>query len=116
MDGGILSSSDPGWLQWAFIALVGMFDWVLLRKSIRKTVIMVFHLCHSAGTQSEAVYEQRMTGAGLLYRERQLVRMQCSECGEEMLFGSLEVHIQKQHGKEEGGRRHWGTTASGREP
>ena len=81
VDGGILALSDPVWLQWAFIALVGMFDWVLLRKSIMKTVIMVFCPYHSASTQLEAVYKQRMTGAGLSYRERQRVRVQCSECG-----------------------------------
>ena len=44
------------------------------------------------------------------------MQVQCSECGEDMAFGSLVVHLHTQHGKETGGRRHWGTTAPGGKP
>ena len=70
---GMIASSDPGWLQGAFSTLVGLFDWVGLRKNTGKTVGMVCHLCQAAGTQSEAAYEQQMTGTGSSYRKRQQV-------------------------------------------
>ena len=57
-----------------------------------------------------------MTGAGISYREMQRVRVKCSECGEEMAMGFLEVHQHTQHMKAEGVRRHWSTTAPGGEP
>ena len=112
----MLASSDPGWLQKAFGTLLGLIDWVGPRKNVRKTVGMVCRPCQAAGTQSEAAYEQRMTGAGLSYRERQQVRVQCSEYGEDMVLWLLAVHQHMHHGKSEGGRSHWGTTAPGGEP
>ena len=57
-----------------------------------------------------------MTGAGNSYQERQLVWVQCTECGEEMALGLLAVHLQTQYGKKTGGRRNWETTSLGREP
>ena len=44
------------------------------------------------------------------------MRVQRSECGEEIYLGSLVVHLHMKHGKATGGRRHWGTTATGGEP
>ena len=41
VDGGMLASTDPGWLQSEFDMLVGIFDQVGLRTNIRKTVGMV---------------------------------------------------------------------------
>ena len=52
----------------AFITLVGMFDWAVLRTNIGKTVRMVCRPCQAAGTHLEAAYKRRMTGAGLSYR------------------------------------------------
>ena len=86
--------SDPVWMQEEFSTLVGLFDWVGLRKNVRKTVGMVCRPCQAAGTQSEAEYERWMTGAGLSYRERQQVRVKCLECGEEMALGLMAVHPQ----------------------
>ena len=99
-----------------FRTLVAMFDRVGLRTNAGKTVVMVCRPCHAAGTQSEASYEQRMTGAGLSYWERNRARVQRLECGEEMELGSLEVHLQTQHSMASGGTRHWRTTAPGRDP
>ena len=33
-----------------------------------------------------------------------------------MVLGSMEVHLQMQHGKATGGRKHWGTPPPGVEP
>ena len=39
-DDGMLALSDPQWLQWAFMQLVGIFDKVGLKKNCNKTVSM----------------------------------------------------------------------------
>ena len=96
---------DPGSLQGSFSTLVGMFDRVGLNTNVGKMVGRVFRLCQSAGTQLEAAYERQIMGAGPSYWERQCVRVQCSECREDISLGSLEVHLQTQHGKAAGGRR-----------
>ena len=70
-DDGMIALSDPGWLQGALSTLVGLFDWVGMRKNVGKTVGMVCRLCQAVGTYSEAAYKWRMTGAGLSYWERQ---------------------------------------------
>ena len=56
-DGGMMVSSDPGWMQGEFITLVGLFDWVGMRKNISKTFGMVCCLCQEAGTQLEVAYK-----------------------------------------------------------
>ena len=77
---------------------------------------MVFHLCQVAGTQLETGYKRRMMGVGPSYRERQRVRVQCSECREDMVLGLLELYLQTQNGEEMGDRWHWGTTPPGGDP
>ena len=59
----MIASSDPGWIQGAFSALVGMFDRVGLKTKFVNTVRMVCRPFQVAGTQSEATYERQMTGA-----------------------------------------------------
>ena len=39
-DDGMLTSSNPQWLQWAFTQLVGLFSRVGLNTNSRKTVSM----------------------------------------------------------------------------
>ena len=112
-DDSMIAFSDLGWLQGVFSTLVGLFDSVVLKKNSRKTAGMVFNLCQSVGTQLEAVYELRMTVAGPYYQERQRVRVQCSECGEDMALGSLAFHLQTHHRKATGSRRHWGGPSPG---
>ena len=72
----MVALSDPGPIQGAFSTLVWMFVRVSLKTNSGKTFRMVCHPCQAAGTQLEEVYEQRMTGAGPSYRERQHVRVQ----------------------------------------
>ena len=69
-ENGMVASSDPRWLQWAFDALVSLFERVGLRKNVGKTVSMVCRLCQAAGTQSEEAYGRKMTGEGPTCRER----------------------------------------------
>ena len=101
----MIASSDPGWLQGAFSTLVGLFDKVGLKTSIWKMVGMVCRMSLAEGTHSELVYKRRMMGVGPSYRERHHVRVQCLECREDMLLGSLEVHLHTQNRKAIGGRK-----------
>ena len=50
-DNGMVASSDPRWLQWAFDSLVSLLGRVVLRTNVGKTVSMVFRPCQAAGTQ-----------------------------------------------------------------
>ena len=68
---GMISSSNPRWIQWAFNSLVSLFERVGLRTNVGKTVSMVCRPCQAAGTQLVAAYERKMTGEGPTYRERQ---------------------------------------------
>ena len=107
---------DPRWTQGDFITLVSLFNRVGLKTNFRKTVGMVFCPCQAAGMQLEAAYVRRMTVEGPSYWERQRIRIQCKEYGEEMELGSLAGHMQKQHGKSVEGRWHWEATAPREEP
>ena len=69
-DDGMVASSDPCWLQWAFNTLVGLFDHVGLQTNLGKTVSMTLRPCSAAGNQLEAAYGRKMTGEGLTYLER----------------------------------------------
>ena len=83
-DDGMLASSDPRWLQWAFKILVGLFDRVGLKTNQRKTVIMTCRPCSTPGNRSEASYTHTMTGAGPTPSERKRERLTCEDCGQEM--------------------------------
>ena len=67
-DDGIIASSDPQWLQWAFTQLVGLFDRVGLNTNIKNTVSMICRPCTAAGNWSEEAYGRFMTGEGLTFR------------------------------------------------
>ena len=76
-DDGLITFSDLGFMQGVFNTLVGLFAWLGLRTNISNMVGMVCRPCQAAGTQSEALYKRRMTGAVLSYQERQQVIVQC---------------------------------------
>ena len=63
-----------------------------LQTNVGKTVSMVFQPCQVVGTQSLASYGRKMTGEGPTYRERQKKRVQCGECGKEMVAVLLASH------------------------
>ena len=50
---GMLVSSNPQWLQWAFTQLVGLFDRVGLNTNSGKTVSMTCQPCSTTGNRSE---------------------------------------------------------------
>ena len=60
----MVASSDPRWLQWAFNALVGLFERVGLRTNVGKTVSMTCRPCPATGNQSEVAYGRKMMGGG----------------------------------------------------
>ena len=99
MDDGMVASPDPQWLQGEFSTLVGLFYRVGLQTNVGKTAGMFFRPCHAARTQLEATYGQQMTGEGPSYWERQKGRVQCRECGEEMVAGLMAGHTKTQHGR-----------------
>ena len=115
-DNGMVASSNPHWLQWAFDTLVSLFDRVGLRTNVGKTFSMVCRPCQAVGTQSEAAYGRRMTGEVPTYQERQKVRVQCGDCGKDMLASSLASHRVTQHGWEAEERWRWDASATGGEP
>ena len=98
-DDSMVASSNPRCLQWAFSALVSLFELVGIRTNMGKTVSMTCRLCPAAGNQSEVAYGRKMTGEGPTYRERQKERVECGDCGKEMAAGLLEYHQMIQHGK-----------------
>ena len=78
-DDGMLASSDPQWLQWAFTQLVGLFDRVGLKKNCGKTVSMTCQPCSTPGNRSEEAYGRLMTGEGPTPRERKRERTTCRD-------------------------------------
>ena len=91
-DDCIVASSDPRWLQWAFNTLVILFDCVVLKKNVGKTVSMTCRPCQAAGNQSEAAYGRKMTGERMTYQERKRERVECGDCRKGMAAGSLDTH------------------------
>ena len=77
----MVASLDPRWLQGAFSTLVVLFDRVVVRNNVGKTVDMVCRPFQAAGTQSEAAYRRQMTGEGPSYWEQQKERVQFRDCG-----------------------------------
>ena len=98
-DDGMVASSDPRWLQWAFATLVGLFDRVGLNTNTEKTVSMTCRPCTAAGNRSDEAYGRLMTGEGPTFRERKRERVECRDFGKEMAVGSLDSHHMSQHGK-----------------
>ena len=49
-DDGMVASSDPRWLQWAFYTLVSLFERVGLQTNVGKTVRMVCCTFQTEGT------------------------------------------------------------------
>ena len=107
-DDGMIASSEPRWLQWAFTQLVGLFDRVGLKTNCKKMVSMTCRPCSTPGNRSEEIYGNTMTGDGTTPRERKRERVQCGDCGKEMAAGSLDSHHMTQHGK--AGERKWAWT------
>ena len=109
----MVASSDPRWLQWAFNALVGLFERVGLHTNVGKTVSMKCRPCPAAGNQLEVEYGRKMTGEGPMYRERHKERVECGDCGKGMATRSLEAHRMIQNGKAKEDKWSWTKSATG---
>ena len=112
----MIASSDPRWIQGAFDTLVGLFDRLVLRTNVGKTVSMVCRPCQAVGNQSYTVYGRRITGEGPTYRERQKGRVHCKGRGEETEALSVVGNKMTQHGQAADARCSWKTSATGKEP
>ena len=55
VDDGLVTSTDPVWMQGLFNTLTGLFDIVGLWTNIWKTVGMIYCPLREAGTQSDTV-------------------------------------------------------------
>ena len=91
---GLIVSTQPERMQREFNVLTGLFDRVVLRTNMRKTVSMAHQPCHAPGRMSVETYGRLTTGTGLIFWERQRMRVQCPECEVEVVTGSLLTHHQ----------------------
>ena len=113
VDDGMLASSGPQWLQWAFTQLVGVFDRVGLNTNSGKSLSMTCRPCSTMGDRSEEAYGRLITGEGPTFRERKRERVACGGCGKEVVAGSLDSHRMTQHGKLREKRWTWMDAATG---
>ena len=70
VDGVMVASIDPGWLQLVFDTLTEIFDLVMLQTNFQKTVGVVCRPCRAARVQEDYSYTRRMTGEGSIFKER----------------------------------------------
>ena len=112
-DDGMVASSDPRLIKWAFNALVGLFERVGLHTNMGKTVSMKCRPCPEAGNQSEVAYRRKMTGEVPTYRKRLKDRVECGDCGKGMAAGLLEDHRMMQHRKAKEDKWSWIDAATG---
>ena len=91
-DDGLVSSTDPLWLQGTFDTLTRLFYRVVLWKYSGETFGVICCPCRVAGTHSEAFYKRRMTGEGITYRYIQILRVKCPDCVVDLAEGFPVVH------------------------
>ena len=84
---GLVASTQPQMLQREFEVLTGLFDRVGLRENTQKTASMVCQPCHAPGVISAEAYDIWTAGIGPTFRERQRRRVDCPECGVEVVAG-----------------------------
>ena len=102
-DDGMVAYTNPGWTQYAFDTLTGIFDRVGLKTNVRKTIGMVCQPCRAAGVQADEAYTQWMMGEGQSFKESQREQVLCPEYRKDLAKGSLVAHRQTQHGVAKGG-------------
>ena len=73
-EGGMVASTDPGWLHSALNMPTLLFDQLGLKK-FKKTVGMVCHPCRKARVRSGKAYIWRMTRIGRIYKEQHWERV-----------------------------------------
>ena len=82
---GLIESTKSECLQGPFNILTGLLERVGLWNNSRMMFKILYHLCHAVRIYLKEAYKRRMTGAGLTYRARQRVRVQCQDCEADLL-------------------------------
>ena len=72
---GMVTSTDPGWLQSAFDFLMGLFDRVGLHRNFCKTVGMVCRPFREDRVRAYKSYTQRMMVEGRSFKEQKRDRI-----------------------------------------
>ena len=106
-------SSDPSWIQWAFNAIVVLFERVGLITNVGKTVSMTCRPCPASGNHSEVAYGRKTTGEGSTYRKKLKERVECGDCGKGVAAGLLEANRMMQNGKAKEDKWSWNDVATG---
>ena len=79
-----------------------------------KTVSMACQPCRAgSGNRTAEGYRRRTTGKGRSFRERQIDRVACEECGAEIAAGSLSIHLMTRHGSAAPRRHLWAPQTTG---
>jgi hypothetical protein len=97
-DDGKVTSRNSEWLQQALDILTGLFLRVGFWTNTTKTKTMTCLPGHIRTLLSSAAYKRRLTGQGDSYRQRKCQKVDCPECSKELSMGSLQQHLQTQHG------------------
>ena len=102
-DDGLISSTDPTWLQQALDVLTGLFRRIGLSTNAAKTKMMTCYPGSITTRLSPQAYTRRMTGQGNTFRQRQRLRVTCpvDSCRKELNQGSMKTHLRRVHGLED---------------
>ena len=77
----LVASIYPGWLQYEFDSLKGLFGQVGIFTNVQKNVGMVCNPFRSAWVQADEAYTRSMTGEGLSFKDRQREQVLYLKCG-----------------------------------
>ena len=63
-DNGLITSTNTVWLQWGFVVLIGLFEWVGIITKVEKTVVMVCQPGNISGKYFDVAYGWWMNNKG----------------------------------------------------
>ena len=81
VDGRMVASTDPLWVQSEFDTLTWIFDLLGLRTNICKIVGVLCRPCRAAEVRADEAYTRQVIGEGRVFKERQRERVICPEYG-----------------------------------
>ena len=95
-DNGLLAGTDAAALQTSVDVITAGFKSVGLKMNAAKTEFMITTSRTGRGKLSSTAYSQKLTGIGKSYRDRQLEKVQCINCGGLVARQTLERHQRTQ--------------------
>ena len=95
-DDGLLAGTDASALQASVDMITDSFKAVGLEMNAAKTEFMVTTSNSGRGKISSKAYSRRLTGTGATYRDRQLAKVMCINCGGEVSRQHLSRHQESQ--------------------